>query len=315
MENVDKNSKIMNRYQKEYINRINRVWDYIEANLDKELSLETLSEIALFSPFHFHRIFLAFTGETINDFVKRKRVEKAASLLIDNPDSPISDIAYYCGFNSVSVFCRNFKSHFGTSAREYRESRFSEKSKNRQPESKNSKSSLTGHDYVYHVESLKNIIMNKKIEIKEMPAMNLVYCRHMGDYSKIGEAYGKLMKWAGPRGLLNSPDLKTVTVYHDDPNVTEIEKVRQSACITVDSPVKAEGEFGNLSVPAGRYVVGSFEIDETQFSQAWNEVCLWLSESGYQPDDKNPYELYHNDHKEHPEKKFIVDICIPVKPM
>jgi len=31
------------------------------------------------------------------------------------------------------------------------------------------------------------------------------------------------------------------------------------------------------------------------------------------PDDKNPYELYHNNHEEHPEKKLIVDICIPVR--
>ncbi|RPH34310.1 MAG: GyrI-like domain-containing protein [Bacteroidales bacterium] len=157
--------------------------------------------------------------------------------------------------------------------------------------------------------------MNKKIEIKEMPAMNLVYCRHMGDFSKIGEAYGKLMQWAGPRGLLNHPYLKTVTVYHDDPNVTKIENVRQSACITVDNPVKTEGEFGNLTIPAGKYVVGSFEIDATQFTDSWNSVCVWLSESGYQPDDRNSYELYHNNHEEHPEKKFILDICIPVKPM
>jgi AraC family transcriptional regulator len=305
----------MNRHQKEYINRINRVWDYVEANLDKELSLETLSEIALFSPFHFHRIFYAFTGETLNDFVKRKRVEKAASLLINNPEDPISNIAYYCGFNSVSVFCRNFKSHFGQSAQEFRKMYFDPISKNRQSESKNGQPTPIGHNYVCNVESLKKIIMNKKIEIKEMPAMNLVYCRHMGSFDKIGETYGKLMQWAGPRGLLSRPDVKTVTVYHDDPNITEIKNVRQSACITVDSPVKTEGEFGNLAIPAGKYVVGSFEIDATQFTESWNSVCVWLSESGYQPDDKNPYELYHNNHEEHPENKFIVDICIPVKPM
>jgi len=123
------------------------------------------------------------------------------------------------------------------------------------------------------------------------------------------------MRWAGPRGLLDNPDFKTVTVYHDDPTVTEIDKVRQSACITVDREVKTEGEFGNLKVPGGKYVVGSFEILPTEFEQAWNSVCLWLSQSGYQPSDDNPYELYHNNHDEHPQGKFIVDICIPVKPM
>ncbi len=305
----------MNKYQKEYINRINRVLDYIESNLEKELSLEMISKVALFSPFHFHRIFNAFTGETIYNFVKRKRVEKAAGMLLNNPDESISDIAYHCGFNNVSVFCRNFKSHFGKSAQEYRKEAFYKKSKMGQFESKNNQLFSDGHNYVCSDETLKNMIMQKKIEIKDMPALNLVFTRHMGDFSKIGAAYGKLMQWAGPRGLLNNPNLKTVTVYHDDPNVTKIENVRQSACITVDSPVKTEGEYGYLTIPPGKYVVGSFEIHASEFTEAWNSVCIWLSESGYQPDDKNPYELYYNNHEEHPDKKFILDICIPVKSM
>ena len=305
----------MNKYQKEYIYRINRVVDYIEANLDKELSLEVLAEVALFSPFHFHRIFSAFVGETINEYVKRKRLEKSASLLMMDPDESISEIAYYCGFNSVSVFCRNFKNYFGKSAQEYREIMLVEKSKISQLNSKNGKLDHSNSNYICDIESLKNIIMNKKIEIKEMESLNLIYCRHMGEFNKIGQAYGKLMNWAGPRGLLSNPNLKTVTVYHDDPSVTKMEKVRQSACITIDRPVETEGEVGNLTIPSGKYVVGSFEIDAMQFKEAWDAVCLWLSESGYQPADANPYELYHNDHEKHPEKKFIVDICIPVKPM
>jgi AraC family transcriptional regulator len=304
----------MNKYQKEYINRINRVIDYIDANLDQDLSLHVLARVAMFSPFHFHRIFSAFTGETINGFVKRIRIEKAASLLLGNPETPVSDIAYYCGYQSVSVFCRNFRKHFDQSAQAFRESRLKEKSKNDQFDSKNGKSGGARKDYVC-MESIKNIIMNTNIEIKEMPAMDLVYCRHTGDFKKIGEAYRKLMKWAGPRGLLNVPTLKTVTVYHDDPNVTALENVRQSACITVDHPVETEGEFGQFHLPSAKCVVGSFEIDASEFTEAWNAVCLWLSESGYQPADGHPFELYHNDHETHPERKFVVDICIPVKPM
>lgn len=66
----------------EYIHRINRVVDYIEAHLDDEHSLETLSQVAHFSPFHFHRIFKALTGETVNNYVKRIRLQKAGSMLI-----------------------------------------------------------------------------------------------------------------------------------------------------------------------------------------------------------------------------------------
>lgn len=52
-----------------------------------------------------------------------------------------------------------------------------------------------------------------------------------------------------------------------------------------------------------------------EFQKAWNTMCHWFTESGYQQGDGCTYELYHNDYTTHPEKKHIVDICIPVKPL
>ncbi len=57
----------------EYTARINRVIDYVEANIDKDLSLDELAEVAHFSPFHFHRIFSAMVGETLNGFIRLSR--------------------------------------------------------------------------------------------------------------------------------------------------------------------------------------------------------------------------------------------------
>jgi len=304
----------MNKYQKEYIYRINRVIDYIEANIDKELSLETLSEVANFSQFHFHRIFSAFTGETLNGFIKRKRVERAASMLLNDPDKPITDIAYSCGYNSTSVFCRSFKERFKVSAQEFRNT-WDANSKNGQLDSKNYQLDQPPIAYVCDIKSqtIWRKDMKNAIEIKEMPALNVIYCRHTGEYSMISAAYEKLFKWAGPRGLLNNPESKGVTYYHDDPKVTNLNKIRQSACITVFEDVKTEGEIGKMQIQEGRYAVGHFEIGESEFQQAWDSMCLWVSQSGYQPADASPYELYHNHHEDHPEKKFIVDICIPVK--
>ena len=306
-----------NRYQKEYIFRINKVVDYIEANLHKTLNLETLAEVANFSPYHFHRIFSVFTGETLNGFVKRLRVEKAACLLINNPESTVSDIAYYCGYNSTSVFCRTFKAYFKISAQDYRNKMLDHFSKNGQSESKNDKQDNFSSDYIRIVELNENWkkIMKTNIEVKEMPALDLIYCRHVGQFDQIGKAYEKLYKWAMPRGLIKFPGTHTVTVYHDDPKVTEIDKVRQSACITIDKDVKPEGEFGKLNVPAGKFAVGHFAIDVTEFKHAWDAMCLWVSESGYQPDDRNSYEFYYADPEHHPENKFELDICIPVKPL
>ena len=73
--------------------------------------------------------------------------------------------------------------------------------------------------------------METKIEVKEMPDMKAVYCRHMGAFKEIVKAYEKLIKWAEPRGLYIPNVTKSATVTHDDPSVTELSKVRQSACI------------------------------------------------------------------------------------
>ena len=99
--NIKKDSSL-----KEYKSRISRVIKYIDDNLNKELSLETLADAACFSPFHFHRIFNAIVGETPGDFVKRLRIEKAANQLIYFNDQPITQIALNCGYSSSASFAR-----------------------------------------------------------------------------------------------------------------------------------------------------------------------------------------------------------------
>lgn len=304
----------------EYIARINRVMEYVEKHLAESISLEDMAEVAHFSVFHFHRIFTVLVGEPPAAFCQRIRIEKAAQQLKDIPGKSISDIAYDCGYSSTPLFSRTFRKHFGMSAKEFR---LEEKpvfvkngiyySKCGQALSKKSKLSYSPNEELCTVNLKQLIIMETKVQVKEMPEVQVIYCRHTGAFNEIGKAYSKLMQFAGPRGLLNGPHAKTMTVYHDDPSVTEMEKMRQSACLIVDGDVKVDGEIGKMTIPAGNYAVAGFEINETQFEQAWNTMCIWLTESGYEPGDGYSYELYHNHHEQHPERKFILDICIPVK--
>ncbi len=306
--------------RQEYQARINRVMDYIEKHIDQPIDLATLADVAHFSAFHFHRMFTFLVGETPNTFLLRIRVEKAAYLLKGYKELSISEVAYSCGFNNVSSFSRTFKKYFGVTAKYFRETEkgvFAKDglfySKNGQLLSKNGQKNLGINAQFCSVEFKNLIIMNTQIEVKEMPEMKVIYCRHTGQFHLIYKAYEKLMKWAAPRNLLNFPETKSLTVYHDDPSVTEIEKVRQDACITVNEDIKVDGEIGKMTVEGGKYVVGRFEIQETEFQKAWNTMCMWFTESGYQQGDGNTYELYYNDHTQHPEKKHILDICIPVK--
>src|ERR1700691_6151672 len=99
---------------------MNRVVDYIQNHLAEPLDLERLAAVACFSPFHFHRLFRAWMGETLQSFVHRLRLERAAQMLSFDQVQSISDIASECGFSSSSAFARAFKQAFGTSGGEWR---------------------------------------------------------------------------------------------------------------------------------------------------------------------------------------------------
>ena len=296
---------------KDYIGRINRAVEFITENLDKELNLAIVSKTAFYSPFHFHRIFSALTNETLNEFINRIRIEKSASDLIKDKSLTVADIYPKYGFSSNASFSKSFKKHYGISPTELKK-RTNTFSKIGQINSKNGQKELHIDSYICKIDNYKNWTkMNTKIEVKTMPAINVAYVTHVGDFTKIGNAYGKLMNWAGPKGLIGG---KTITVYHDDPNITDISKVRQSACVELNQPVKTSGAVNSTTIKEGNFAVGKFEIGFSEFENAWGSMMVWVEENGYKVNnERGCYEIYHNNFNNHPQKKCIIEICVPLK--
>jgi AraC family transcriptional regulator len=311
----------------EYQSRINRVIDHIDLNIGRDLRLGELARIANFSPFHFHRIFSALVGETLNGYIQRRRAEKAAAVLIANPKASITEIALDCGYSGSDVFARAFKERYGMSASEWRAGGNEAWSKNRQTNRKidqairkngQEDSEPLPYDETDPISSRRSFMDKSKfkVEVKEAPALTVAYVRHIGAFQSIGPAFEKLMKWAGPRGLLRFPETKVLGVYHDSPEITDTDKLRSDACITVPPNTVVEGEIGKMTVPGGLFAVAYAEIAPTEFGEAWNALMRdWLPESGYQPDDRMCYELYLNEPQNHPEGKFIIEIHEPIRPL
>lgn len=294
-----------NNTKKTYIKRINIAIDYIENNLDKELSLKLLSKKAHYSPFHFHRLFTLITGEPINSFINRKRIEKTAAILLVGTNKPLNELAFKYGFSSGNSFSRAFKKFYGISPKKF---------KSENEVSKIGVDTTSIEAYICQINNTLNwIAMNGQIEIRELPEIKLIGMTHIGEFDKIGSTYEKLIKWMVSKNLTNAKNLKAVTVYHDNPRVTDKSKVRLSVCFTINDDVKVEGDVKQVCIQKGFYVVGSFEIAPESFSKAWNSMCVWIAENGYEFEDGHYFELYHNDNRTHPEHKFIVDICIPIK--
>ncbi|MFR9165033.1 MAG: GyrI-like domain-containing protein [Dysgonomonas sp.] len=296
-----------------YTKQINIVIDYISANITQALDIKILARLTNLSPYHFHRIFSSIMGESPIKYVTRRRLELSATYLINDYSKSVTNIAYEVGFNSSNVFCRNFKSHFGMTAEEYRSKIKQENSKNRTSDSKINPSNTLVSDYFCNpkILQIRNMKMDCIFEVKQLDSAHVVYHRHYGPYFNLRIAFEKLLKWAYPRGLISSSDFKLAVIYHDNPAVTDEEKLTSDACLIVDKPVKADREFSTYSIKEGQYATGRFEIIRQDFKSAWQCMYSLIDDYGLQCCGL-PFEIYHNNSEEHPEKKWIVDICIPV---
>jgi AraC family transcriptional regulator len=269
-------------------------------------------------------------GETLNQFIQRIRIEKAATMLLNNPKKSITEITFECGFSGASTFARAFKETFGVSASEWRlinRKNCQLNDKNKQLVSKKRKDFDSFSFYIdpkTQNQKWRIKMKNKEavsIEVKEMSDLHVAYIRHTGPYkgdSDLFESlFNKLMTWAGPRNLLKFPDSQVLSVYHDNPEITDESKLRLSACITIPENTTVDGEIGKMTIEGGKYVFARYElIGSDEYEKAWDTLMgKWFPESGYQPDNKPCFELYHNDPKEHPQGMHIVDICVPVKPL
>jgi len=309
----------------EYSKRINRVLDYLDEHYPEQLTLEGLAEVANFSPYHFHRIFKSIVGESLYKYIQRIRVEKAAKKLKYSNKS-ITDIAFECGFGHSASFSRTFKEHFSMSATVWRKSGSLTFSKNCKEQSKNWQGIVVSPMYINSVTSHSNwriSMLNKSdvtVEVKSLSEVTVAYIRHIGPFKgeveKWTTLFQRLMKWAGSNNLIKCPGTMYFTVFRDDLKITEFSKFKADACISVEPTTVGSGDIGISTIPAGKYAVAQFEIDASEFEQAWDSVYShWLPESGYQPDDRCCFERYLNDPNTHPKNKHIIEVCIPVKPI
>lgn len=272
----------------DYKSRINDVYDYIENNIGKDISLEDLAFVSNFSKYHFSRIFEAMVGETPFEFIKRVRLEKAATLLRMNPGTTVTEIALNCGFNDLAVFSRNFRDYFGKSPTKWR----------------NSIQENSNHNQTFETTSVyldselnrnNNMEQLQSAKVTHFSDLVVAYIRHTGPYQ--GDAglfyklFNRLFSWTRPRGLMERPNASPLVIYHDDPCVTEKEKLRMSICLPVPPDTPVNDEIGKMKLPGGRFLSARFIVFPHEMPKAWQWIYgSWFPASGYQPADQLPFE-------------------------
>lgn len=297
----------------EYLRRLHAVQDYIESNLQHVLILDELAAVAGFSKFHFHRIYRAMTQESLFQFVSRLKLERAAGLLAHRPEHTITDIAYEMGFSDSAVFSRSFKHHFSISPSEYR------KQHSNHCKAQNAFFSYDGGTEAGRREG-RTVKVTADVEMKPMDEMKVIYLRYTGAYSGLTLAFPDMLKRLYEFGLKNdvlaNEKIKLLTLYHDHHEITHETQLRTSLCMSISDGKALEltEDIGCMTIAGGNYAIGHFEIMADEYQAAWDYMYgKWLPESGFQPRNTYPFEVYVNDPNTHPQRKHRVDIYLPVE--
>jgi len=304
----------------EYATRMNRVVDHIQSHLADPLDLEDLAAVACFSPFHFHRIFRAWMGETLQSFVHRLRLERAAQLLVFDQRRSISDIAAECGFSSSGAFARAFRQAFATTAGEWR--------KRKKCETNRKESAANQHAFLGFSKAAGNRNRHQENPMTKLPFQvklhrlapeTIAYIRHIGPYKGDTELFrrlfGQLFAWAGPRNLMG-PEPRYLSLFQDNPNLTPAARQRLEVALVVPPGTAPDGEVGIRALDGGLYATANVRVPLEEYAAQWDAlVGDWLPGSGYQPDNRPAMEFYLNNPETDPEHKYHVEICLPVRPL
>lgn len=293
----------------EYRARLARALAYIQDNLGDEIDLEEAAGLACFSKYHFHRIFTALVGESFADYVRRLRLERAAVLLETRPGMGITEVALAAGFSSPSVFSRDFSARFGSPPSAWRESRMAPRPSPPAP------SGLPWLDPRTQGALLGDVLGEgcEALQVKEMGPFHFASVMSSGGYGpSIERAWGKLCRWAGPRGLLGPAGLEGIAagLAWDSPEITAPERCRYSVCLACPEGVEASGEVVFLEVPRRTCLVLSYK--GADLGAAYDALYgKALPESGFEPEDAPALEFYRSLGR--PMKIFDLDIALPVK--
>lgn len=275
----------METLKESYIKSVYRVIDHIERHYDEPLSVETLSAVAGFSKYHFHRIFKSIVGENIADYIRRVRMQSTPLKLKTN--TPITRIALDSGYETNASFSKAFKKHFGMSPKA-----FAQKARRKKGDPM-----LTPH-YV------------------TIDPVNVLYVRRTGSYyESTAKAWEILLDYAEKHDLFGKVADRYGIAY-DNPDNTEENRLRYDACLSLKEGYRAdsEGDVCEKTLEGGTYACflhqGSYETLDVTYTQ----IGDWMTQSGVKLRNHPVFQKYLDlDPREIRPQDLRTEIYVPVE--
>lgn len=268
---------------------IDKVLKKIEDELDF-ITIEELIAYSGFSYFHFHRLFVAYVGESLKQYLRRIRLERSARDL-NYRDIPVTEVAMSAGYATPSAFNKAFKAFFGVSPTSYKEQR----------------------------PAPKEYPMIEPIRIETLKPFDVYCARHIGAYDELGEAWERLMSFVYPLKIkakkeLLGPDAWAIGIGYDNPDVTPTEKLRSDACISADDDVDLAEGIDRKTIAGGQYAVFLHKGPYDQLAEVYRSIFnYWVKENDAVLRDEPVFERYLNrDPRRTKPENLKTEIYLPI---
>jgi AraC family transcriptional regulator len=227
-----------------YQARMQRVLDHIDQHLDGDLNLETVSRVAAFSKFHFHRQFMATFGLSVHHYVQLARLKRASRQLATKDAQSITQIAMEAGYDAPDAFARAFRRRFGQSPSSFR------KSPDWAPW-------LAAFGPLDNARSkLMQIIYEPAdVTIRDVPPILVAVMEHRGDRANIPATIERFVAWRKAAGL--SPETSpTYNIFRSERTPENPADYSMDICVGTDRPIGADdAPLKAGEIPGGRCAV------------------------------------------------------------
>jgi len=294
----------MNAVRDNYLIRMQRVLDYIDQHLDGDLDLETMSGVAAFSKFHFHRLFAAIFDLSVHRYVQLARMKRASYQLAFRDNLSVTDVALDAGYDAPDAFARAFRQRLGQSPSSFR------KSPEWQPwlavfgPFDNARSKL-----------MQIIFTADDVTIRDVPATPVAVLEHRGDRALFKDTRQRFIDCRKAAGL--SPETtSTFMVFRSEREPANPADYSVDLCFATDQPIDANDPHIKAGViPGGRCAVLRYPGDTQNLEPAAQYLYRdWLAASGEELRDFPIYSVRQLSlMPDIPAHEVVLELFLPLK--
>ena len=282
------------------LDRYKRLTAFINQKFKENIQIEDIEEVSFYSYRNINRIFAALHQETIGQFIKRLRLEKAAEYL-KYSDKAISDIALEIGYSDLAAFSKAFKGKFQCSPAVFRNTQHIKKD-------------IISKSIHLEAEQEADYL---DFEIEELPEIQILYIEYYGNYeniSAIKHTWEKLLAYALKHQLLHDQSILLAEIL-DDNDITEHINCRYHAGLILEknTDFSLEGLFKTKTIAAQKYAKFIHKGSHESSTETYDKIyAQWIHHIQLELADLATLEFYPNDDDNTPEDDLITEIYIPI---